>query len=66
MMKLLDTTHQIFTPEQAREVAAQLNGDVDDDWTYIVEDNPNPDGLETAIIKIYDEDNEFVTLWTAA
>ncbi len=65
-MKLLDTTHQIFSQAKARQVAAQLNGDVDDDWTYIVEDNPNPDGLETAIIKIYDEDSEFVTLWTAS
>ena len=64
-MKILDITHQIFSQEEARKVAAHLSRGEEDGWTYVVEDNPNPDGLKTAIIKIYDEDDKFVTLWTA-
>ncbi len=55
-------THCIFSQANAVVVAAQLNADPDDDWTYTVENNPNPDGPKTAIIKIYDENDEFVAM----
>ena len=58
-MITLNTTHTIFSQDEAEQVAAELNED-NDGWTYKVENNPNPDGPKTAIIKIYDEDGEFV------
>jgi len=60
MLKKLDTTHQIFRPTtKAYQVAAEMQAN-DEDWTYQVIENPNPGGPDTAIIKIYDEDGEFV------
>ena len=35
-MNLLNRTPQMFTEEKAKEVAAILNADEDDDFTYIV------------------------------
>ena len=52
----------IFTQEKAREVAKILNDDVDDDCTYMVIDNPDPDGLKNAIIRVYDEEGVFIAL----
>lgn len=60
-MDITNIPHQIFTQEKAIEVAKQLT-EGDPDWTYIIVNNPNPDGPKTAIIKIYDKDDEFVAL----
>lgn len=64
MMKL-STTTQFFTPENAREIVAQLNSDEEDDWTYTVKVAEKIEGPYPAVIELYDEDGEFVTLWTA-
>ena len=61
-MNLINRPHTIFTQEKAREVAKILNDDVDDDYTYEVIDNPDPDGLKNAIIRVYDEENVFIAL----
>jgi len=53
---IINTPHQIFDQQQAAELAARLNSDDEDSWTYIAENNPNPDGPKTAIIKIYEND----------
>ena len=58
-MITLNITYTIFSQDDAKRVAAELNQD-EDGWTYKVENNPNPNGHQTAIIKIYDEDGEFV------
>ena len=58
-MITLNTTHTIFSQADAERAAAELNEDTDG-WTYKVENNPDPTGPKTAIIKIYDEDGEFV------
>lgn len=48
-----------FSPERAAEIAAALNlGDEgEDDWKYVVKQNP---GAKYAYIEIYDETGEFV------
>lgn len=61
-MDLANRPHTIFSQGKAREVAEILNADVDDDFTYKVIDNPNPDGPETAIIEVYDEEEFFIAL----
>ena len=61
-MNLTNRPHTIFTQDKAREVAEILNADVDDDFTYKAVDNPNPNGPETAIIQVFDEDNVFIAL----
>ncbi len=60
-MITLDTTHTIFSQDDAEKTIAEL-GEDNDGWTYKIENNPNPTGPKTAIIKIYDEDGEFVAL----
>ncbi len=62
MMNLANRPHVIFSQDKAREVAKILNSDVDDDFFYKVIDNPHPDGPETAIIEVYDEENVFIAL----
>lgn len=57
---LIYTPSTVYTQARAIELAAQLNAHPDDDWVYIVENNPDPDGPKTAIILIYDENDEFV------
>ena len=59
---IINNTHTIFSQEEAIIVAGQLNIN-DDDWTYVVNNNPDPDGPKTAIIEIYDEDRIFVSLF---
>ena len=59
MLKLTDTTSQLFQPKKADELAAKLNGNVDDDWAYVVHHDPTGKGY--SFIKIYDEDGEFVS-----
>ncbi len=62
MLKTLDTVHQIFSPaSKAYDVAASMQEE-DEDWSYRVIENPCSGGPDTAIIKIYDEDNEFVAI----
>jgi hypothetical protein len=58
----LNTLHQIFSQDKAQQIARQLNDDQDDDWLYVVEENPNPNGPKTAIIHIYDKNGDFVAL----
>ncbi len=59
MMVKLNTTSQLFQPKEADELAAKLNGNVDDDWVYVVHHDPTGEGY--SFIKIYDEDGEFVS-----
>lgn len=60
-MVKLHHIHTIFAQEKAIEAAKVLNSDPDEDWVYVVENNPDPE-KEAAIIRIFDEDNEFVGL----
>lgn len=62
MLKKLDTTHQIFSPaSKAYQVAAEMQAN-DEDWAYKVIKNTVKGGPNTAIIKVYNEDNEFIAL----
>jgi len=54
------TTHTIFNQSEAKKVAEKLNKT--DDWDYKVINNPIENGPKTAIIEIYDENGEFVSL----
>ena len=56
MKKLLDTTSGLYTPERAKEIAAEMNAT--DDWEYRVVHDPTGKGY--SFIEIYDEDGEFV------
>jgi hypothetical protein len=51
-MKLLDTTHKLFSKEDAIKIAAELSKD--DDWEYRPVHCPKGTGL--SFIEIYDED----------
>ncbi len=61
-MNLLNRPHQAFTEEKAKEIAAILNADEDDDLTYIVKVAEVITGPYPAVIEVYDEDGEFVAL----
>ena len=56
-MKLLDTTHALFSPEVAIVKAAVLKAG-DPEWDYIVIHDPT--GRAYSFIEIYDEGGEFV------
>jgi len=56
MLKKLDTTATLYTPEKAEAVAAELNAT--DDWSYRPVHDPK--GTGWSYIEIYDEDGEFV------
>jgi len=56
MKKILDTTENLYTPEKAEAIAAEMNAT--DDWTYKVIHDPAGTGY--SFIEIYDEDGEFV------
>jgi len=55
-MKLMDTTHTLYAPEEAERVAAEMNAT--DDWTYAVVHDPKGTGY--SFIEITDEDGNFV------
>ena len=57
MMKAIDTTHKLFAPAKAEEVAAAMQSG-DEDWTYVV--NHDPKGTGYSFISIFDENKEFV------
>lgn len=59
-MVLIHHTHKIWNLDDATETAAMLNAD--DDWTYIVEPNPQEVEPTHAIIRIYDEHGDYVGL----
>lgn len=59
MSVLIPMPNQIFSQEEAVKIAAKLNADKEDDWTYIVENNPEKD-KSTAIIRIYDENGDYI------
>ncbi|KKM78801.1 hypothetical protein LCGC14_1356380 [marine sediment metagenome] len=56
-MKMLDTTHKLFTPQDAIKAAKELH-EGDPDWEYRV--NHDPKGTGYSFIEIYDEDGDFV------
>ena len=56
--KMLDTTETLYTKEKAEAIAAMMNADTDDDWTYLPNHCPNGTGF--SFIEVYDEDGEFV------
>ena len=58
MQALISHTEKMFKPEEADRIAAELNADPDDDWTY--EAVHSPTGTGYSFINIYDEDGEFV------
>ena len=57
-MKLLDTTHQLYTKEDAIETARVLNSFEEDDWTY--KPVHCPKGTGYSFIEVYDEGGNFV------
>lgn len=61
-MLKIDTAGAAYSPaSKAYEIAAQLQVD-DEDWEYRVIKNPDV-SKDSAIIKVYDEDGEFVGNW---
>ena len=61
-MNLLNRTAQPFTEEKAKEVAAILNADEDDDFTYVVKVAEVIIGPYPAVIEVREEDGELVAL----
>ena len=59
-MVTITHTYHVYPAAEAVDIAAAMNDNPDDDWTYVVENNPDPAGAKTALIRIYDEDGEFV------
>ncbi len=60
MLLLCDLPARVFnTVEIAQNFADSIN---DDEWDYKV--IPDPKGSGRAIIKVYDEDGEFISNWT--
>ncbi len=57
MMKMLDTTSHLYSPDEAIRIAAEMQTD-DEDWEYRVVNDPTGKGY--SFIEIYDEDGEFV------
>lgn len=57
-MKIVSAEHA-YPKDKAIKLAAQLN-EGDEDWTYVVIENPDPDGPKTAIVKAYDEEGVYV------
>lgn len=57
-MAIIRTTPTLFTPARADAMAAELNSDGDDDWTYTARHDPK--GTGGSLIDIYDEDGEFI------
>ena len=57
-MKLIDTTHKLFSPERAEELAAELKAG-DPDWNYRAVHDPK--GTGDSFIEVSDEDGEFVS-----
>ena len=55
-MKLLDTTHKLFSKEKSITVAAELSAD--DDWEYRPVHCPNGTGY--SFIEVYDETGELI------
>ena len=56
-MKRIDKTPaKLFSRENAENLAAQLNADQDDDWTYKAEHDPKGTGYSK--VAAYDEDGE--------
>ena len=51
--------NSIMTTERAEKLAADLNADNLDDWTYEVV--KNPENESRAIVKASDENGDFVT-----
>ena len=66
-MAIINSTHTIHTIDTNEKLealeaqVAEMNADEDDDWTYTIIKNPDPNGAPTAIIAIHDEDDEFVS-----
>lgn len=60
-MTTINTTHQIFSITEVYEIAKDMQAN-DDDWTYKVVPNPNPNGPNTAVIEVYDGDDQFIAL----
>ena len=57
-MKLLDTTHTLYTKEDADNVAAKMTKADDEGWTYVAVHDPAGTGY--SFIEVYDECGEFV------
>jgi len=54
MQALINTTEKMFKPAKADEVAAVMNANVDDDWTYTAVHDPKGTGY--SFIAITDEE----------
>ena len=55
-MKLIDTTHKLFSREAAIKIAAEMSED--DDWTYTPVHCPKGTGL--SFIEVREEDGHLV------
>jgi len=49
---------KLFKPAEAEALAAALNADPDEEWTYTVKHDPTGHGL--SLIQIFDEDGYFL------
>ena len=55
---ILNQAYQLMTVDKANETAANLNADVDDDFSYVAVHCPN--GTGWSFINIMDETGEFI------
>jgi hypothetical protein len=58
MYAVLNHQGSLYSPAKADQIAAQMNSDPDDDWTYTAVHDPKGTGY--SFVEVHDEDGEFV------
>ncbi len=57
---ILDTGFTCLTPDEAKNLAAQSNSDLEDDWTYEVQHDSEISRLKNSWVAVFDEDQNFL------
>ena len=57
---LLDTGFTFLTPTEARDLAAQSNADLQDDWTYEAVNDPDASRQKNSRVAVFDAENNFL------
>ena len=58
MGAIINIQESLFIPAKAVEVAAMMNADIDDDFSYVVVHDPK--GTGRSFIKVIDEDGFYI------
>ena len=58
MQAIIQTIEHLYQPRKAVEIAAMMNADPDDDFSYVVVHDPK--GVGYSYIKVIDEDGFYI------